>query len=149
MKDCIFCKIINKEIPSFIVQENNTNLAFLDINPNTKGVTLVIPKTHVESNMVTTNQDTYIETLKFAKEVATKLAKKLNVERVGLAIEGTGVDHLHIKLYPFHKDQDINTKLEESHEKIFNEFYPGYLTTKLGPQADFKELEDLAKELNI
>jgi len=145
MNDCIFCKIISGEIPSFKIFENDTHIAILDINPNTKGVTLVISKEHYPSNVLLVDNDIYNKTLLAAKEVAKKLADKLNLERVGIAIEGTGVDHLHIKLYPFHKGE--NQKLEETPERIYNEVYPGYLTTQIGPEADFKELEGLAKEL--
>lgn len=149
MDACIFCKIIKGEIPSFKVEETTTHLAFLDINPNTKGVTLVIPKQHVESNLLTTDENIYLETLSFAKAVANKLAKKLNVDRVGLAIEGMGVNHLHIKLYPFHMGINPAVEAHESKDRVFNEIYPGYLTTQLGQQADFDELKKLSKELTL
>lgn len=148
MNDCIFCKIVKGEIPSFKIFEDDNTLAFLDINPNTNGVTLVIPKTHTESNLVITDTDLYINALNKAKKIAGILAKKLNVERVGLAIEGSGVNHLHIKLYPFHADKNLNQlnkPMGENETRIFNEIYPGYLTTQLGPQANFEELKNLSE----
>lgn len=143
MNECIFCKIVKGEIPSFKIFEDKDTLAFLDINPNTLGVTLVIPKMHTESSIVTTDKDMYINTLNKAKEIATILANKLKVERVGLAIEGSGVNHLHIKLYPFHTDK--NNNIGEAETRVFNKTYPGYLTTQLGPQADFEELRKLSE----
>ena len=147
MNDCIFCKIVNSEIPSFKIYEDATHLAFLDINPNTKGVTLVIPKKHNDSNPLKIDEVTYTETLGVAREVSKKLAEKLNVARVGMAIEGMGVNHFHIKLYPFYLSREATNNLPVSDDRIYNKTYPGYLTTQLGPQADFKELENLAKEL--
>jgi len=147
MNDCIFCKIINEEIPSFKIFENQTHLAFLDINPNTRGTTLVIPKLHITSTIINMDTTIYSDTLKTAKIIAENLAQKLKVEKVGIAIEGTGVDHFHVKLYPFY----INSKnvLNTTKEAVFNEFYPGYLTTQIGPQADFENLKELAEELHF
>jgi histidine triad (HIT) family protein len=144
MDECIFCKIIKGEIPCFKVWEDEKFLAFLDINPNTKGVTLVVPKEHYSSNPLKFDDELLKETIIAAKRVSEKLAKAFNVERVGMSVEGTGVDHLHIKLYPFHGlEKNIH-----SSDRIFLEDYPGYLTTQSGPQADFKELEELAKKIN-
>ncbi len=138
--DCIFCKIINKEIPCFKVWEDENFLAFLDINPNTKGVTLVVPKTHSDSNLVETSDKTLSDITLASKKVAQLLAKTFNIERVGMAIEGTGVNHLHVKLYPFHDNGN-----RHHDNTIYLEEYTGYLTTQTGPQADFAELEKLAK----
>lgn len=145
MNDCIFCKISKGEIPSFKIYETEDHLAFLDINPNTKGVTLVIPKQHIGSTIINMDQSIYLQTLTEAKKVAENLAQKFNIKKVGVAIEGTGVDHFHIKLYPFHEGVEIS----QPHERIFNENYQGYLTTQLGPQADFEELKDLAEKLKF
>jgi len=144
MTECIFCKIIESEISSFKIYEDEQHLAFLDINPNTKGVTIVIPKEHVESTVINMQEDIYASTLVTAKKVAELLAKKLNVKKVGLAIEGMGVDHFHVKLYPFH----MGTEMGEGGGTVYHEYYPGYLTTQLGPQADYARLEELSKELN-
>lgn len=149
MNDCIFCKIIKGEIPSFKVYEDQNTLAFLDINPNTKGVTLVVPKNHAPSSTINLDQNIYINTLSIAKKVSENLAKKLDVSKVGLAIEGMGVDHFHVKLYPFYLQKDENDNFV--HPKIitgeFNEYYPGHLSTHVGPQADFDELQKLSKDL--
>jgi hypothetical protein len=98
----------------------------------------------VESTVINMQENIYASTLVTAKKVAELLAKKLNVKKVGLAIEGMGVDHFHVKLYPFH----MGTEMGESGGTVYHEYYPGYLTTQLGPQADYARLEELSKELN-
>jgi diadenosine tetraphosphate (Ap4A) HIT family hydrolase len=146
MENCIFCKIVKGEVPSFKVWEDNSFLAFLDINPNTEGVTLVVPKKHHESNPVNTPAKVLGDMAAASQKVSKTLNKALGTDRVGIVIEGTGVNHLHTKLYPVHGlgQQFVN---EESKEHMFFEKYPGYLTTQLGKQANFKELEKLAQEI--
>jgi len=146
MKECIFCKIIKGEIPSFKIWEDDEFLAILDINPNTKGMTLVLTKEHYDSYAFEMPDDVYNKFLSATKKVAKILEKKLGVQRVAMVMEGMGVNHAHIKLYPLH---GLEEKFKEmwGEEKIFLDKYPGYLTTQLGPQADFEELKKLADEL--
>ena len=146
MTDCIFCKIIKGDIPSYKIFENDEFITILDINPNVKGTSLVISKEHHPSNPTEIPDDVFQNAFTTAKIVSNQLCKALEVERVGIAIDGTGIDHFHIKLYPFYKGK---VDLEEAHERVYFESYPGYLTTQLGPQADFNELEKLANKINL
>ncbi|MFH1780164.1 MAG: HIT domain-containing protein [Candidatus Micrarchaeota archaeon] len=146
MLNCVFCKIIAGEIPCFKVWEDDAFLAFLDINPNTKGMTLVIPKKHFDSNAFEMNNEDYSAFLIAVKKVDSLLRKKLNVERVALVIEGMGVNHAHAKLYPLHGVGKEFTAMEAK-EKVFYEEYPGFVTTLLGPQTDFNELKKLAEKI--
>lgn len=99
--DCLFCKIIAGEIPSHKVRENDEFYAFLDLFPNCKGQTLVIPKEHFDSDFfVIEDSAFYTRYLMAVREVAQLLKTKLGVIRVGMIMEGMGVNHLHIKLYP-------------------------------------------------
>ena len=147
MPNCVFCKIIAGEIPSFKVFEDNDFVAILDINPNTKGVTLVMPKKHHESDLVET-EDAFLENIVgVSRKVAQNLKAALGVKRVGLIVEGMGVDHFHVKLYPFHGlGEDFKT-MAHGTETVFFEKYPGYMTSLLGPPADFEELRGLADEV--
>jgi diadenosine tetraphosphate (Ap4A) HIT family hydrolase len=145
MDDCIFCKIINGAIPGFKVWEDANFLAFFDINPNVKGTTLVVPKAHVSSNWTDADNTVLAQAICAAKQVSAVLRKYFKVERVGLAIDGTGVDHLHLKLYPMHKGARPN--LNEGAQRVFYESYPGFVSSQLGPQADFTELKKMAEEL--
>jgi len=139
--DCIFCKIANKEISSYIIEENENHMAFLDIFPNTKGQVVIIPKKHLPSNFIQCDDKEFLKTLFFAKNISEKMIQKLNVKRVALVIEGTGIDHLHIKLYPIN-----NEEKEFKDEKVIFENYPGYITTKLGPKANDEELQEILKK---
>jgi len=77
MDDCIFCKIIKGEIPSFKVWEDDEFLAILDINPNTKGMTLVLTKEHYNSYAFEMSDDVYNKFLLATKKVAKILEKNL------------------------------------------------------------------------
>ena len=146
MSKCIFCQIIKGKIPSFKIWEDKNFLAILDISPNTKGMTLVMPKQHYDSYTFEMPDNVYQKFLLAGKKVAKLLDKKLKTKRTALVMEGMGVDHAHLKLYPLH---GLNKKFSdiESKKKIFFEKYPGYLTTQLGPQADFGELKKLAQKI--
>jgi diadenosine tetraphosphate (Ap4A) HIT family hydrolase len=142
MENCLFCKIALGEIPSYKIDETNEHLAFLDIFPNTKGMTLVIPKKHFDSDVFSMPLEEYDKLLDYAKKVVKKLEKKLNSFRVALVIEGMGVNHAHVKLYPLH---GLDSKFKETwhHERVFFEKYPGFITTKLGPEGqDIKRVHE-------
>jgi len=137
---CIFCKIIKKEIPCVKIWEDKDFLAILDINPNTKGMTLVMPKKHYESYAFNMEDKVYSDFLLAAKKVGKILEKGLST-RIAMVMEGTGVDHAHIKLYPIHGLKG------ESSKRIFFDEYPGYITTQLGPEANIEELKKLGKKI--
>jgi len=82
------------------------------------------------------------------KKVAKILEKGLKVKRVAMVMEGMGVNHAHLKLYPLY---GLNKKFEEitSKKRIFFDSYQGYISTQLGPQADLKKLKKMAKKLII
>ena len=146
MSDCIFCKIIKEEIPSAKVWEDDEFLAILDLCPNTKGMTLVMPKKHYDSYAFGMPDDVYQRFLLAGKKVAKLLDKKLNTQRTAMVMEGMGVNHAHLKLYPLH---GLGKKFEsmEVKKNIFFEKYPGYTTTQLGPQANLEELKKLAEKI--
>ena len=103
MSDCIFCKIVEGKSPCFKIWEDDNFLAFLDIFPNTKGQTLVIPKKHYESDLFLIDDgELYKNYLLATTEVVNLLKKGLGVHRVAMVMEGMGVNHLHFKLYPLH-----------------------------------------------
>lgn len=147
MQNCIFCKIIKGEIDSAKIWEDKGFLAILDINPNTKGMVLLLTKQHYDSYVFEMPDEIYQKFMQAVKKVAKILEKGLNVQRVAMVIEGMGVNHAHIKLYPLY---GLKEKFEEiwSKEKIFFDKYDGYITTQLGPQADFEELKKIAKQIN-
>ena len=143
---CIFCKIVKGEIPSAKIWEDSEHIAILDINPNTKGAALVLTKKHYDSYVFDMPGDAYNKLLNAARRVAKILEKGLNVHKVAMVAEGTGINHAHIKLYPMH---GLGKKFErvEASERVFFDKFPGYMTTKMGPQADFDKLKKLAEEI--
>lgn len=107
---CIFCKIVNKEIPSYTVYEDDTVMAFLDISQVTKGHTLVIPKKHYENFL-----ECDLETMKHVMEVAQILANKIktvcNAEGMNILsnineVAGQSVNHFHVHLIPRYSEND-------------------------------------------
>ena len=101
---CLFCKIINGEIPCYKVYEDNDFLAFLDISQATVGHTLVIPKKHV-TNVFELDDETASKMLIVVKNVANKLKEKLNLSAVNIlnnsgSLAGQTVHHLHIHIIP-------------------------------------------------
>lgn len=143
-KECIFCRIANGSAPSYKIYEDGGCIAVLDIFPNIKGQTVVITKKHRNSYAFRLRDDELSDFIIAVKRVARLLEKKLKVGRVHMVLEGTGVNHLHAKLYPA---VGTNRSFEQAmaEERVFFESYPGYVTTLMGPQADEKELKALQK----
>lgn len=107
MENCIFCKIVKKEIPATIVHETDEVLAFLDINPVREGHVLVIPKTHHEW-MDTTPDELLSTSMIEAKRLMQAMKKGLGAEFVSVAIVGTDVPHFHIHLIPRHMSDGLH-----------------------------------------
>ena len=140
--NCIFCKIIGGEIPSYKVYEDDEFIGILDVFPNTKGMTLVIPKNHYDSYAFDMPDDVYGRFLLAAKKLGKVIDEKLKVERTALVMEGMGVNHAHIKLYPLHGLGPEFRAIIPDGKKFF-ENYEGYLTTVMGPKADDAELKKI------
>lgn len=103
----VFTKIIQGDIPSYKVAENEKFYAFLDISPLSKGHTLVVPK--VEVDYIFDLEDTLLaEMMVFAKGVAKAIEKVVPCARVGVAVIGLEVPHAHIHLVPIHGLDDLN-----------------------------------------
>jgi histidine triad (HIT) family protein len=116
----IFQRIISKEIPAFLIEEDDFHIAFFDINPLTEGHTLVIPKKEIDYFFDIENQD--IEKLMvFAKKVAVKIKLKIPCKKIGMAVIGLEVPHAHIHLIPINSISDMNfsnQKLNLSQERM-------------------------------
>lgn len=105
----IFTKIINGEIPSYKIAEDQNYYAFLDINPIAKAHTLVVPKK--ETDYIFDVDDTTLGGLMiFAKRVAKAIAKSVECKRVGVAVLGLEVPHAHIHLIPLNSESDVDFK---------------------------------------
>ncbi len=105
----IFSRIIAGEIPCYKIAENDRFFAFLDINPMTKGHTLVIPKQE-EDYLFNLDDQLLSEMIVFSKKIAVAIEKSVSCVRVGVAVIGLEVPHAHIHLIPISKESDMNFK---------------------------------------
>ncbi|MBP6064199.1 MAG: HIT family protein [Bacteroidales bacterium] len=116
----VFTRIVNGEIPSYKVAENDRFYAFLDINPVTKGHTLVIPKEEIDYIFDMESQglsDLFV----FAQTVAKGIKKVIPCKRIGVAVLGLEVPHAHIHLIPLVSEGDMDfkkPKLKLEHEEM-------------------------------
>jgi histidine triad (HIT) family protein len=124
MADSIFTKIIKGEIPCYKIYEDDKTLAFLDIHPKQPGHVLVIPKNE-EDHVWDLPEEDYIALMLTTKKVAERIRDVMRPVRVGVQIEGTGVPHAHVHVFPFDKVgefQRVRTPEELSsepdHEKL-------------------------------
>ncbi len=116
----IFTKIINREIPGYIVAEDERYIAFLDINPLVLGHVLVVPKKEVDY-IFDIEDDMLAGLTVFAKKVAVAVKKVVPCKRIGVAVIGLEVPHTHIHLVPMNSMGDINftrPKLSPSKEEL-------------------------------
>jgi histidine triad (HIT) family protein len=103
----IFTKIINREIPAYIVAEDKNFIAFLDINPLAEGHTLVVPKRE-EDYIFDLSDHEVSELIVFAKRVAKSIREVVPCKRIGLSVIGLEVPHAHVHLVPLNNTSDIN-----------------------------------------
>ncbi|MBM3161334.1 MAG: HIT family protein [Bacteroidetes bacterium] len=103
----IFSKIINRELPAYIIHEDEDHLAFLDINPLKEGHTLVIPKEEIDYIFDMTS-DRFQALFAFSKEVAKRLKAEIYCKKIGIAVIGLEVSHAHIHLIPINSVLDMN-----------------------------------------
>jgi histidine triad (HIT) family protein len=116
----LFTKIINREIPGYIVAEDDQYIAFLDINPLVIGHTLVVPKKEVDY-IFDLDDKTLAGLQLFSKKVAHAIGKSFPCKRVGVAVIGLEVPHTHVHLVPMNSMDDLNftrSKLKPSREEL-------------------------------
>ena len=102
----IFTKIVNGEIPCYKITEDENFLAFLDVNPNTKGHTLCIPKKEIDK-IFDIEDDLYLGLMAFAKKIAIALEKSVPCKRIGMSVIGLEVPHAHVHLIPLNEMDEI------------------------------------------
>lgn len=116
----IFSKIVRREIPAYIVAEDDKHIAFLDAFPLVKGHTLVVPKKEYDYIFDIESKD-YINLWKFAKNVERKMNMSIECKRIAIVVIGLEVPHTHIHLIPINSVTDINfqkEKLKLTHDEF-------------------------------
>ena len=101
----IFTKIVTGEIPCYKVAEDEHHLAFLDINPNTTGHTLCIPKKETD-RLMDLEEQAYNDLMNFSRKVALALREVVPCKRIGLSVIGLEVPHAHVHLIPLNEMTD-------------------------------------------
>jgi histidine triad (HIT) family protein len=112
----IFTKIVNGEIPCYKITEDDSFLAFLDVNPNAKGHTLCIPKTEIDK-IFDIEDEKYLALMQFSKKVAIALEKAVPCKRVGMAVIGLEVPHAHVHLIPLNEMDEMRFQNKVKLEK--------------------------------
>lgn len=147
MKNCIFCKIARREAPAHKIWESKNFLAFLSIDPNTEGASVVIPKKHFKSDVFDMPEKELQNFIVAIKKVAKLLDRSFkDVGRTALVFEGFGIDHAHAKLFPLHKTKMKKWKPILSGPEVNKYFdkYEGYVSSHSAARADDKKLAKLA-----
>ena len=124
----IFTKIVNGEIPCYKIAEDDNYLAFLDVNPNAKGHTLCIPKQEI-NKIFDMEEEHYLGLMKFSRKVAKAVEKSVECKRIGVAVIGLEVPHVHVHLIPLQDMDDMRFQRK----------------TSLSPE----EFQELAKEIAL
>ena len=102
----IFTKIINGEIPGYKVAEDENFIAILDVNPNARGHTLCIPKQEI-NKIFDMDEALYLGLMQFSRKVAKAVEKTVPCKRIGIAVVGLEVPHVHVHLIPLHDMDDM------------------------------------------
>ncbi len=142
----LFDKILSGEIKSWKVWENENYVAFLTPFPNTPGMTVVIPKKNTGDYLFNLKDEYYQSLLHATRTVAKILEKAFDTSRVAMIFEGTGVAHVHAKLYPLHGKLAGETGVWSKHAEFYPD-YIGYLTTVEGPRMSDEELDEVRNRI--
>lgn len=125
----IFSKIISGEIQCYKIVEDDQFIAFLDVNPNAVGHTLCVPKQEI-NKIFDMQEDHYLSLMQFSRKVAVALEKAISCKRIGMAVIGLEVPHVHVHLIPLQEMEDMRfqrkvamtkEEFESTAQKIKNE----------------------------
>lgn len=148
---CPFCEISSGVLPTASFWEDSEFMAFLSIDPNTEGFSCVIPKEHFGSDVLKMPGDVLQRLIIASKKVSQILENYFeDVGRVGLILEGTGIDHAHVKLVPLHGTENLKQgewKQYLSGQEHWFDKYEGWISSAGGPNADRDKLKELAEKL--
>lgn len=153
-KKCIFCEMAEgrmQPLGEAKIFEDENYLAWFSPFPNTEGFSVVIPKKHFGGDVLAMPDEELKEFVIVAKKVSAILTDYFNdVGRVGLIMEGTGINHAHIKLFPMHGTEHMKRGETKQYKSDYNKYfeeYEGYISSHDAAQADFEKLKKMAEEI--
>lgn len=141
----IFDEIVDGNIPSYKVFEDDNYLAFLTPFGNTPGATVVIPKQNPGDYVFAVDTEIVAGLMGAAKKAANVLEKALGVVRVAAVFEGEAVPHLHVKLFPMHEFDGDRSKFPK--QSAFFPVYPGYISTAEGAHMGEEKLKEIHEKI--
>ncbi len=145
--NCIFCEIANHRSPAHIIWEDDKHMAFLSIFPNTPGFSVVITKEHHHSYLFELDDEIYLEIVLAARKVGKILDESFSdVGRTGMILEGFGINHAHIKLFPMHETLGEWRNIKSTVNKYFDR-YEGYISSHDSVRASDFELKEISKKI--
>ena len=141
----IFDEIVDGNIPSYKVYEDENYLAFLTPFGNTPGQTVVVPKNNPGEYVFDVDAEVVASLMAAAKKTAKILEAALGVSRIAVVFEGEAVPHLHIKLFPMHEFDADRSKFPK--QSAFFPVYPGYIMTAEGKYMSDDELKTIHEKI--
>lgn len=147
MQDCIFCKIVSKQIPAKIVYEDLHSVAFLDINPRSKGMTLVVPKHHYKE--FDENSEISTATFQSAQNVGKMIKQALQPQAIDFSIiPSKEVQHFHVRVYPVNENEIplVENQPQQTNENELDEIASKIKSVKIEePQKPVEEKKEEVK----
>jgi diadenosine tetraphosphate (Ap4A) HIT family hydrolase len=140
---CLFCQIVAGDEPSYPVLDDGMFLAVLTPFPNTPGAMVVLPRQHMDSDIAALAEDVMYAAMSFARKADALARRVLGCARCAYVIEGYGINHFHIKLFPLHGAPDPWQPVH-SQAMAYSERYDGHITTADGPRQDPASMEAMA-----
>jgi histidine triad (HIT) family protein len=148
MNNCIFCKIVTQELPAHTLWENESFLAFLDNKPLNPGHILIIPKKH-QSYVFDLDEPVYSELFQVAKVLAAPLQRAVQAQRIGVAIEGFSVDHVHLHLVPLNAGGELDPGRAEQADQRDLVRIKELIKKEVASQCDYKWKVDFTKTFRV
>ncbi|KAF2822584.1 hypothetical protein CC86DRAFT_373056 [Ophiobolus disseminans] len=146
-KNNIFAKIVRGEVPQWRLWESASHVAFLTPWGNTPGFTVLIPRRHLSSDVLSISDTNLVDLAGAIWEASKRIRQStLGASRVGLIFEGMEIDYAHAKLIPILDERAIDT---QQLQEPFRETYTGYVSSKSGPIGSYEQLERMSRELTL
>ena len=141
--DSLFARLVRGELSQWRVWEDEHHIAFLTPFPSTPGFTVVVPRSHLSSDIMGLPEKDFTLLFKAVQKVAIKLTSSLSADGCAVVCEGMEIDYAHVKVVPLYEASSSEYHVERQ----FHETYPGFVSTKHGPELDIIQLEDIAAKL--